>query len=176
MNLNNTIQPVQITITLKQFVEAARAAILWRGLDYTHTEVCQYSANGQDGACLFGVAVIDSLGLKYKSGWEGNVASLIDKLGIEASIEAKTWLGSVQRAQDASYSYAIVALLFNQGLEMLQIEGVEQIDPYAIKEQVNSVVEQLTESQLRVNDLQAQLEARERELKEAYTTIGELQG
>jgi len=132
------IERVFIQPSIADILKAVRAAILYRGLDYTYQGACSYSNNGgRSGACLFGVAFIESLGLKWEAEWEGTIDFLIAaKLKIDIFTSAQlAWLRYLQIMQDKRVPYTYVATAFNAGVIAYGwTDFVQPIDAHSIKD------------------------------------------
>jgi hypothetical protein len=115
----------------QRLIDAIRAAINDRGLDYVYNErtkipgyefeTCVYSVNGgMTGSCVIGKALIDHIGVGYNPNWEGEGArQVLRELGPELfiSAEVRRAAGAAQVSQDTSHPYETVLAKFNIALK-----------------------------------------------------------
>jgi hypothetical protein len=121
-------------LPLKTVLEAVRNAILYRGFEFIYVSEdssCVYTMDdGRTGSCLFGVAFIDILGVKWPNTCYGTLPNIWSHLPFtvaDLTPEIKAWLYSLQQLQDSRTDYGHIAVAFNVGVQILGLESKHQV-------------------------------------------------
>lgn len=121
------------TFTLSDLIGAVREVLDERGDGFRYQSpsvanpewtgpTCVYSIDGETGSCLFGVALIEKLGVPYDPDWEerGIRNVLHDNVGLRYDWDDETVLEALADAQDNQdwgAPYGTVRRVFEDRLE-----------------------------------------------------------